>query len=125
MLTNDLTLIIITAPAMGAFLGISASILSRHLPVRELDTSFSPWEFASVDADAIAQWKEVNGDARRDLLKLADKALQACPDVSCDSVADAFGLPRLSVRRLSKGHRGKRVTYYAPEEIYKLAKEIV
>lgn len=119
----DLGLILITGPMVGAYLGICLSIIERRKHESILDTSFNPWEFITPDRDSMNMWREVTGEARRDLLKMADKALQNCPDVSCDSVAEAFGLSKLSVRRLSKGHKGNKVTYYQPFEIRNLAKE--
>ncbi len=61
--------------------------------------------------------------ARKASRKLAGRALEACPDVSCDAVAEAFNLPKASVRTLSKGGRtGKRVqSNYSAQEIKELA----
>lgn len=64
---------------------------------------------------------EVKAEMDQDKAKLANRVLAACPDVSCDSVADALNMPRWKVRLLSKGGRaGRKVTDYHPEEIGKL-----
>lgn len=64
---------------------------------------------------------EVKRDSDRDKVYLAKTVLERCPDVSCDSVADALRIPRWKVRLLSNGGRTKnKVVDYHPEEIYKL-----
>lgn len=64
---------------------------------------------------------EVKAEMDQDKAKLASRVLEACPDVSCDSVADALNMPRWKVRLLSKGGRTKcRVVDYHKEEVLKL-----
>jgi len=111
---NDL--ILLSTPVLtGLFLGQSVFLYRcRGNPLTETESRGRPPESTAAepcpfDAAILA---DINKDTRRDHLAMARIALDTIPDVSCDAVAEAFGLPHLSVRRLStkKRRKGKQVT---------------
>lgn len=64
----------------------------------------------------------IKKETKADLRAMVKRVFQACPDVSCDSIASAFSLPVMAVRALSNGlRRGNKVTDYSHDEIYQLA----
>lgn len=107
---NDL--ILLSTPVLaGLFLGQAAFLHQRlgwliYPEAKGLATpSDSPQDGTSGEGAAL--WAQIEKDALNDNLALAKKALDAIPDVSCDAVAEAFGLPKLRVRRLSTRKRRK------------------
>lgn len=118
-----------TPVCVGLALGQALSLVSNPYVFKEINAAQDAPNIAGYpqewDECTRGLWKEANADARKDRLKMAKRALEACPDISCDQVAEAFGLPKMSVRSLSKGGRtGKRVqTNYSHEEIMGFAGE--
>lgn len=110
---------------LGLALGQSAWVYFK-LGLKREPNPFWQIPMGANDTDTAledALYAEVQQETRKDLRKLAARALEACPDVSTDQVAEAFNLPKASVRTLSKGKRtGKRVqTNYSTQEIKDLA----
>jgi hypothetical protein len=110
---------------LGLALGQSAWLLFK-LGLKRESNAFWQIPMGVNDTDTAlenALYAEVKQETRKDLRNMARRALEACPDVSCDAVAEAFNLPKASVRTLSKGKRtGKRVqTNYSKSEIQELA----
>lgn len=111
-------------PALtGVFLGRVAFIVKHCSKVElEIDTSFNPWEFKRPNESLEALYSEVKQDAKSVRVKQAVKVMQEASDASCDSIADALGVDRLSVRRKSPGsRRKKKVTDYHPSDIQEMA----
>lgn len=120
---------------VGLFLGQAGflyRILSNPLPRRE---AISPERLPELTAEAIDQagaalWSQIEKESRNERLAMARRALNGICDVSCDAVAEAFDLDKLSVRRLSSRLRrkGKQVTEvgtYTREQIWAAASEEV
>ena len=130
---NDLMLL--SSPVLaGLFLGQSAFLyrcLGQERAEREPMPVALPPKLAPepICEDGAALWAEIQKESRGDRLAAATRALEAIPDVSCDAVADAFGLPPLRVRLLStKGRRkGKQVNevgVYTRDQIQKAAADL-
>lgn len=126
---NDL--IMLSAPVFtGLFLGQAAYLHKRlgwliyREPLTATTLPQSPQDETPGEGAAI--WAQAEKDAVKDKLALARKALDAIPDVSCDAVAEAFGLPKLRVRRMSsksrrKGKQVEEVGVYSHEQIWAAA----
>lgn len=80
-------------------------------------------DFDYVDADQEAIANEIEEDSMGSALELAKAALAAIPDISCASVAEAFGLSEFAVRAISTNHSRKatkfkkELSWYTREEI--------
>ena len=80
-------------------------------------------DFDYVDSAQEALGNEIADESMRDALGMAKAALAAIPDVSCEAVADAFGLSQFQVRALSLGRhnrkqqKGFELSWYSREEI--------
>lgn len=126
---NDL--IMLSAPVfMGLALGQAAYIhtglgaIIRPEPITALEAP--GLAVAETSGEGAALWAQAEKDAVKDKLVLARAALDAIPDVSCDAVAEAFGLPKLRVRRMSsksrrKGKQVEEVGVYSHEQIWAAA----
>ena len=108
---------------VGAFLSRVAFIVKHCQQVKcEVDTSFNPWEFKRPNESLEALYSEAKREANSVRVKQAVKVMQASSDASCDSIADALGVERMTIRRKSPGRRrGKRVTDYHPSDIQEMA----
>ena len=84
-----------------------------------LDTSFDVEKLEREEKEyQRAVYSQVMGEAKQVRLEQAKKIMECLPDASCDSIADALGLPSLSVRLLSNGRkRGKKVHAYHVNDI--------
>lgn len=85
------------------------------------------WQFVEtgvVDSESAVLWADLMKESERERLAMAKRALENIVDVSCDQVAEAFSLPKLSVRRVSvRGRRkGKALGVYSKEEIINAGK---
>lgn len=129
---GDLFLIAAIPPLVGGFVGQAASVLRlmNHRPILAREVFELPRSEVAAAPDYPPEWdlndkkayEEIEKEAQATRLKQAAKVMASCPDASCDSIADALNLPRLTVRRLSKGGRkGSKVTHYHPNEIMELA----
>ena len=129
---NDL--IMLSTPVLtGLFLGQSAFLyrcLGQLQPRSEATSPVSQPETAleSTFSEDAEIWAQIQKESSSERLNMARRALDAIPDVSCDAVADALGLPALRVRRLSTKSRrkGKQVTEvgtYTHEQILTAAAE--
>ena len=107
-----------------------AGTTSRHVKppkeplLEDLEHFYLSWDDIAPQCDAQQDtWREIKDESRKDALKMAKRALEAIPDASCVSVAEALNLPVNAVKlQGDRGRRkGKEVTDYSREQIFKAA----
>lgn len=85
---------------------------------------------ANVEGEAVAQpggaapesrltMRDVSGSSKEEKIAMAKRALEAVPDLHKDDVAEALGLPKMSVRALKGISERKGRGVYSKEEILK------
>jgi len=115
-----------TPVCIGLFFGQVFSLVSNPLPEAKMELQEDKGYPKEWDEPMQGMVREAREGARKQVMGMAKRALEACPDVSCDQVAEALGLSKMSVRRLSKGgRRGKKVqTNYSTDEIKELSNAV-
>lgn len=81
--------------------------------------------YAGPSDEDIALYSAIQAEAKRDAVAMAVKAMDALPDASPDSIADALGLPAVSVRTRSRagsrvrkaGRHGDKTADYSRNEV--------